>query len=506
MKRIALLMCAVMALALPAAAQDDELPISEGYVFKWENEIIFPMGVRFRLTLSSPVESLREVTLTIEASGSEPVTVEIDLEEPAATGPGFTEVDYVWAAPDNAPLRVFSDEGVIYEWNAVDNAGATARVRDALVFQDERINWAEDEDPLGHLDLIVVADGPSPRQIRQSVMLAYNLISANTGRTPAFDILLYPADLDPSGCVMIENEETGEEERVAVGPVSSVRLPCDPQRAAEIIAASGLELVRSDGTTAAGAQTALVNFLARQFYEPFWGEADVPDWFLSGLATFYQPASKTTLMLSVRDAARIDSLLTLADMAVERKADLLWRAQSFAMVLYIADQIGVDGLFDLARALADSASFQAAYEAATGQALNALLPNLRRWVFTGAADSAFNYHPYLADTPTPLPSMTNTPFPPTATDTPPPTETATITPSVTGVLSATPSRTPTLTRTPTPAPATVTPRPVGSLFTPTPVPVSVLESPVNRVGIIAVLLILLAIIVLIYWVLNRRRL
>jgi hypothetical protein len=504
MKRIALLICAVLLMNLPAAAQEDELPISEGDVYKWENEFFFPMGVRFRLTVSHPVESLSSVTLRIEAAGFEPEVIEIDLEEPVATGPSFTEVDYLWAAPAGA-LRLFSDDAVIYEWNAVVTGGEIARVRDALVFTDDRLNWIQDEDPQGRLDLTVSADGPSPRQIRQSVMMPYNLMSANTNRSPSFNILMYPADVDLSGCVMVENEDTGEDERVVVGAISGLKLPCDPERAEALIEASGFELVVSDGTTANGAQSALVRYLARQFYEPFWGEANVPDWFLVGLTWFYQPAPKTPLMLSVRDAARVDGLLSLEQMATERPGDTAWNAQSYAMVLFFADQYGVDGLFDLASAIPTAESFQAAYEATTGQALNTLLPNLRRWVFTSAADRAFNYSPYQADTPTPLPTLTHTPFPPTATDTPPPTATATITPTVTGVLSATPSRTPTLTRTPTPAPPSVTPRPPGSLFTPTPVPVNLLESPVNRVGVISVLLILLAIIVLIYWVLNRRR-
>lgn len=505
MRWFALMVCVVTVLALPAAAKDDDLPVSEGFVYNWDSEVVYPMGARLRLTVSRPVEGLRRVVLTITVSGLEPQIVEIDLEAPLATGPSFTDFEYVWTVQPGAALRIFSEEDVIYEWNATDDAGETARVRDVLLFRDERINWVQDEDPQRRLNLTVSADGPTPRQIRQSVLPPYNLMSANTGRMPAFNILLYPANLDPSGCVMVEDVDSGEDVLVAVGPLSQTRLPCDPQRAAALIAASGLELVRSDGTTTAGAQAALVRYLARRFYEPVWGNTDVPDWFLSGLAAFYQPASKTPLMLSVRDAARVDNLLPLVDMATEHTGDRLWNAQSFAMVLYIADLIGVQGLFDLARGLADAESFQSAYEAVTGQSLNALLPNLRRWVFTREADSAFNYTPYQPETPTPLPSSTHTPFPPTATITPTITATATITPSVTGVLSATPSRTPTLTPTLTPAPPTVTPRPPDSLFTPTPVPSSILDNPVNRVGIMSVLLILLAIIILIYWITNRRR-
>jgi hypothetical protein len=501
MKWFALLICAAMILVQPIAAQEDDLPISEGYIFNFENEIIYPMGVRFKIILSRPPEGLRGVTLRVEANGLEPETFEVEWDEPISSSPSHTELAYVWTAPENAPLRLFSDEDIIFEWNSVDDAGLTARARDVVMFRDERVNWVQDEDPLGHLNLTASVDGPSARQIRQNVLLPYNLMSANAGSTPTFNILLYPADIDPSGCVMVRDEDTGEDVLAAVGPVSGEWIPCDPQRAAAIIAASGFELVQIDG--AAGAQGALVRFLTPRFYEPLWGGADVPDWFLTGLTWFYQPASKTVLMLSVRDAARVDGLLPLDAMATEQ-TDTLYNAQSFAMVLYIADQIGVDGLFGLASAIPNAESFPAAYEAAMGRTLNALLPNLRQWVFTSQADSAFNYTPYLADTPTPLPSPTHTLVPPTATDTAQPTATVTVTPSVTGVLSPT-TRTPPPTLTFTPAPATVTPRPAGSLSTPTPVPVNVLESPVNRVGVIAILLIVLAIIVLIYWLVSRRR-
>lgn len=496
------LLIGVVLLALPAAAQEEELPLSEGFIFNWETEIIYPMGVRFWVMWSRPPEGLRGVTLTVEVDGYEPETIEVDWDEPISSGPSHVELAYVWAAPDNAALRLFSDEEITFEWNAVDDAGLTGRVRDVVMFRDQRVNWVQNDDPLGRINLTVSADGPSPRQIRQNVLLPYNLMSANVGAVPQFNILLYPADTDPSGCTIIQDEKTGGEVLAAVGPVSGDWLPCDPQRSAAIIAASGLEVVQTGSS--GGAQAALVRFLTERFYEPFWGEADVPDWFLNGLAWFYQPASKTMLMLSVRDAARVERLLPLEQMAAAQN-ETLWNAQSFAMVLYIADQIGVDGLFELASAVRSAESFTAAYAAATGQPLSALLPNLRQWVFTREADSAFNYTPYQPETPTPLPSLTNTPFPPTATDTPPPTATMTVTPSVTGVLSPTPSRTPTATVTLTPAPPTVTPRPAGSLFTPTPVPVNLLENPVNRVGVISVLLMVLAIIILVYWLISRRR-
>lgn len=504
-KSWAVLLVSALLVAGGVVYGQNELPVAEGFVFKWGNENIFPSGVRFFITLSRPADDLEEVTLTIETGDQEPFTQEIDLASPVASGPSFTDLDYVWIFPDDSTLRLFSDEDAVFEWRARDAIGQTARVRDRLLFKDDRVEWVRSEDPSRHIHLTVSASGPSPDQIRQSTLHSYDLMSANTGAAPEFDILLYPPDVNPTGCEQVQDAETGEAMLAARGPVSGITLPCDPDRSRRLFEISGLDVLQSDGTTIAGAQSALVRFLTRQFYGTVWGEADVPDWFLSGLTQFYQPASKAHQLLPVQNAARTDRLLPLREMAVERPDDSLWQAQSYAMVLYIAGHAGVNGLFDLATDLANATSFQAAYEAKMGQMLDALLPNLRRWVFSSTAASAFDYTPYQPETPTPVPSRTRTPFPPTATRTATATATITLTPSVTGVLSPTPTDTPTITRTATPLPPTVTPRPPGSLFTPTPVPAAgLLDDPTTRLGVIVVLLILLAIVGLAYLIVIRR--
>lgn len=507
MKRILLLLGGLLLLVVPAAAQE-ELPAVEGYIFKWETENIYPMGAHFRLTLSRPVESLREVTFTAAVNGQEVETVTIDLDEPIAVGPFSTEYDYVWAFPADAGIQLLNDESVIFEWRAVDDAGETASVRDVLIVRDERVAWLTDDDPQNRLDLTVAASGPSLTAIRQSVLLPYNLMSSNRQVSPRFNVLLYGADLDPSGCEMIQDEETGADVLAAVSPVSGAWLPCQPGRASALVAASGYDLVQSDGTLVNGAQAALVRLMIERFYESLWNSSRMPAWFAEGLTLFYQPATKAPLLLAVRDAARVNGLQSLSALATAQPDDRLWQAQSYALVLYMADQLGVRGLFDLANALEGADSFEAAYETVTGQALDALLPNLRLWVFTERAADAFNYTPYLAETPTPTPSPSRTPVPPTPTPTASATSTPTVTPTVTGVMSLTPTSTPTLTRTSTPRPATVTPRPAGSLFTPTPPPtpgpLAVLENPVNRLGIIAMLFIVLAVLALVYWLMSRR--
>ena len=509
MKRLFLLFVILVAHSFVFAQESDEptdeLPVVEGFIFKWENEILFPEGVRFRLTVSRIVDDLTSSSLTIEPAGLNAIQVEMDLEEPVVTGPNFTEFAFVWPFPDGFAPQMFQDDEIFFEWRAEDLQGETAFVRDALLFTDPRVEWVTGEDAQGVLNVTVPAGEITPSRIQQSIRQPYNLMAANTGQSPAFDLILYWSDLDPTGCELVEDEDTGEGALMVRGPRDDSRLPCDPAQSAAVFATSDLSMVQSRGTSLNSAQAALVEFLVPQFYLPIWEEADVPDWFLSGLTQFYLPTNKASLLTPVRNAGRNNRLYTLDDLNTEEDRGDEWQAQSFAMVLYMADQIGVEAFFELANDVGSASSFAAAYEQASGQDIQTLLPNLQRWIFTDAAASAFNYTPYMAETPVPTETRTPSPFPPTATNTATVTSPPTLTPSVTGVLSPTPTLTRTATRTPTPPPATVTPRPASSLFTPTVTPVpGVLENPVNRLGAIAVLLILAAIVGLVYVILGRR--
>jgi hypothetical protein len=126
------------------------------------------------------------------------------------------------------------------------------------------------------------------------------------------------------------------------------------------------------------------------------------------LAEFYLPTLRTSLLETARRASRNNLLFTLDEMNTLPDEQLeLWRAQSYGMVLYIAQQIGVQNLFELAR---DSATFTTAYETAMGQPLTRLTGNWERWIFTNAAENAYAYNPHMAVTATP--TMTPTPTEP----------------------------------------------------------------------------------------------
>ncbi len=494
--RIIAILLAVCAFAQPMLAQEEtEEAFSEGFIFKWDSEVIFPMGIRFTASFLRPVAEISSINLTIQLEGEAAITETVPLDEPVSEGDNFTDIAFIWEIPPDRLPRLFRD--INFEWEAVDNNGDRTIARDSLVFSDQRVEWEQSEDAAGFIDLTVRADGASPAQIRQSVLLAYNLISAKVGRVQPLNILLYEADLPASGCTRDANNDL-----IATGPISATTLLCDPLRAASIFQRSGFDWVQVTRSGATGNTAgALIGLFTQRFYESAWLDKDVPDWFKIGLAQFYAPSSKSMLLNSVRSAARNDTSYSFDEMAVEKAGDALWQAQSYAMVVYIADRIGVDSLFQLAN-IRDAESFSEAYQTSVGQVASALLPNLSRWIFTSGAESAFTYTPYQPATSTPTLTATSTP---TTTATATLTETPTLTPSVTGVLSATPTLTRTPSRTPTPLPPSVTPRPANSLFTPTPIPPpSVLDDPVTQQGVLAILLIALAAVGLVYLIMRRR--
>lgn len=462
---------------------------SEGFVFKWSADSIFPEGIRFFIALQRPVEQIERLTLTIRLVGGTAVTVDVPFDEPVAQGEDFADIQYLWEFSADQFARFL--EGVEYEWLAVDSAGEQARVQDGLVFSDERTLWTTQVDPQGQIDLTLPLGGLSASAVRGSVLDVYGLLAANTGRTQPLNVVLYDADLPGSGCVPAEDESL-----IAISPVSQVSLPCDPTSAATLLQASGYDLVQSDGTNVSSAQSALIAYLVPKFYEPTW--QDVPQWFVYGLTQFYHPASKQPFFGPVRNAARLNSLLSWGVMENPESAPAeLWRAQSYAMVLNIADSIGISGLYMLANDLDNAASFAEAYRNAVGQPLDTLIPAVQRWIFTNEAVGAFNLTAYQSVTATP-----------TATPTATATRTPTAPPSATVEPSETPTNTPTRTRVPPTLTPTVTPRAASSLFTATPTPVpsplAVLSDPGVQSGILSILLIALVIVVLLYFIQRRR--
>ncbi|MCB9451427.1 MAG: hypothetical protein H6672_08295 [Anaerolineaceae bacterium] len=494
-----LILLVLLLAAAPAAAQNTPQP-EQGYILGWSQESLFPQAIRFTLTTNLPAAQLTTAMLTIQPAGQGALLINVPLDDTTIqTAEPFSEIAYIWELPADTPPVLFQD--ITLGWDVTTTSGELARVTDTFTFTDERATWRRYDDPLGVLNLVmpISAAFPDPasgesdmlRKLRGDLQSVYALLSANTDRVPALTVMVYNDGFDP-GCTL-DNEGNP----VAVAPGSKVSVPCNADRTNAIFATSGLDVVTA-GPSLIETRTALIDYLVERFYGPTWGDTAIPAWFRSGLTQFYQPGYKGMLLPPLQAASRSNHLYTLDEMAQSPVAGAdvaLWEAQSYGMVLVIADQMSVPRLYRLARDAGSAASFADAYQAAAGQPLEALLPGFSRWLFTAAGADAFTFTAYLPTTPTPTPTATAT-----HTLTPTPSDTATLTPTVT--ITGTLSPTPFPSSTPTPVPATltpsVTPRPAGSLRTPTatPIPeVPPLSQPVPALGVLAVGLIAVAFII-----------
>ncbi len=481
----------------------------QAFIQQWSQEVIFPSAVRFTLTIALPPDQVSAATLIIKPDSRPTITIPLDLGSTVVVGGEITGLAYVWQLPsDNLPL-LFKD--ITFDWQVTSQSSQSAKIEDKFTFTDQRVNWLRDLPISGNIKLTL----PNGSTATTNPLAAYtrtglddlntnlkqvaDLLSANLSGNSAFNLLIY----DTTKLPICTKNAKGES--VAVGSNSNTEVPCVPTTADQIFASSGYNVLQLKSSTLSDVQTAVSNYIVSQSYAQKWAGKNVPEWFQAGIIDFYSPALKVELSAPILSAARSNSLLPLDVMAQaptdKINADI-WRAQSYGLVVYIASQISVDGLYKLANNAGTTTSFDEAYQAALGKPIATLLDNFRQWLFTSAALDAFTFTPYQAATPSPTPSRTLTS---TKTPTPTPTATSTLTPTVTGVLSLTPlpSRTPT--RTPTIAPATNTPRPAGSLSTPLPPLEKIATNSNLNIGIIILLIGILIVAVAAFILFRPRR-
>ncbi len=484
---------------VPVTSTEPPSQVIPEFVYAHSVELGFPEAIAFKIVLDRPIDMLASVVLTVDPPNSEPVDFVLTPLRDVISPPDarYTELLYVWNVPHDNPPPVFGN--ILYRWQVVTTRDEVANFVDTVYFTDPRTEWRFDTDPDGVLDLALPQGAPEPSTIRNLVRDIYALMSENTGQTMRFNLILFNEELLP-GCTIFN----GQPVVLGVSFGEGARIPCDLDFGRAIYERSGYEIVEYNTKRQ---RTSIQKNIARHMFEHLYASLlqneAVPAWFIEGLFQFYLPDYKFDRVQIIQQAARTNLLFDLTQPAPAPTDDRfdLWYAQSYGLVLFMADQIGVSSLFDFANSLSSADDFASAYESAVGTPLSALLPAFETWIFTDEALYTFGFTPYMPDTPTPTQTRTPTPFPPT--DTPFPTSTPTFTPSptVTGFHTATPLPTLTPSNTPRPATATNTPRPPDSLRTPTlppAVPEVQAESPVSPALIVLIGAIFAALGVLTY--------
>ncbi len=454
--RSVLMLLLMLLLSVPtASAQEDDDDLS-AYLQNYDVLLLYPEAIWSDFVLLRPASDFSGAIMTLTQQTGFSQTVTVDIAAIAEVTAPYTDFEHVWPIPLDNPPRLY--ELMTVRWDFIRTDGTIDSLAVSLRFEDTRALWLTDSTENVRL---ASPDRLNPSSIRADVERMYSLMQARSGQSGQIGLALYDSGLPADPCA---RDASGAPVVQAQGIVRSVTLPCDADKARTLHAASGYAIVQVDYLTYSSALEAVSRALVDRLYAPLWGEADVPAWFRYGLGVFYAPTDKSAYLDEARRATRTGGLvLTYDQVPTDPLKRATWQAQSYGMVLYMAEQIGVDGLFELAASLG-TRSLEAAYQRAANAPLAGVFPAWRDWIFSQAARTAYTFTPYLDVTPTPTATLSPTPFPSTLTPTPTPTLTASVTPTVTGVLSPTPRPSDIPSATPTP---TFTPRAVGS-FTLTP--------------------------------------
>jgi len=487
----------VMIPILQAQDATPEPTLTSSDLYDWSHTLYFPQRVDFTLLAKRRESEISTLQLTINYNGADPITQTLESVIATSTRRG-TVYSYSWQIPSNPPPPLFST--LRYRWDITTTDGREVVASNSFIYEDTRIRWAQSGDlesrvDVYHPDNMINIAG----DIRTGIREPYDLLLANKDDKPTYKLLIYPEDT-PVGC---DRNEEGDPIITIPSDGEPEEVPCDLDLANRIFE-QGNFLVFNNSSEAS-IQQSLIELLVEAYYTEQWGSTDVPDWFLRGLQRFYDPRPDTEALTIAQQRSRSDDLLSLNELATEPTDDTLydiWDAQSTGLVIYLADTIGVDALFNLANSLGnldEDETFAEAYKDIVGEDFDLLLLSWQDWLFRSSTADDYEYHPYLPDTATPTVT-------PTATNTP----TVTFTPSITPDVTSTPR--PTITRRP-PTPS-VTPLPAQSFSVqptdvpPTPIPQEPQQGFVADDGLMQRLAIgggvILLLLVVLFFVLRQR--
>ncbi len=448
MRAVLLAVGLCLCLVSRTAAQSTATPTA--FITGAQATILFPQAIRFTVATNLPAGGIRSAQLTL--AGSNPyATLDVDVAqaERAAKAPGTLVV--VWTISTAPAPTLF--EIIHANWTLTAADGRQQTILNDVQLVDPRADWTASSDSSGKFNLIAPKSVGDLNAVLRAVQVVYHQFFSAETPASTFTWVVYPPTVPP-GCSI---DQSGQS--VAVDKTTGAAIACDPAHAQAFFAAHGYRPVSADFGTGAAAIDAISADLVDARFGARWNAASAPDWFRAGFSAFFTPSHKTALLAPALTAARAQQMVPLDRLENTTQRDEVWRAESYALVLYLAGRTGVDGLMRLANGIGPAAPFQSSLEAALGQPLAALVPTVQRWLLTDAAVNAFNYVPYGPATATPAPTAS-----PSATATTPPTATATPRPS------RTPEPTVRPTWTPIPPTPSVTPRPANSLALWTPVP------------------------------------
>jgi hypothetical protein len=446
-------------------AQDETTtptPENTGIMSGIEVRVWFPAVLEFNANIAARPEEIESSQIRLFQTGGYEYTVPIDVESTfslRAIDTGRVSV----LVPLDSENRPRPFEPLNYRWSVTGTDGEVSEARGEVLFQTPDFEWRSAGDPpLGFTSYGDLGIGV----LRDELLRVYDRLALDTRETPSFRFVVYR--FGDVSCDTSTDTPTIP---------NSPGVPCSIEDLRDYYAANGLIFFQPSGVGFEVTQNELTTELVSAFYAPSWS-VEVPAWFERGLGQLYRPTGNYPALVTGQGASANNALFSLETLATPLPLDadpnqrVLWDAESYLLVLYLADTYGADAPFRLASELEDAESFEAAFEAVTdGATVTDVYRRWEVWLSSGQAESAALWHPYLATTPTVTPTSTNTSIPPTRTPTLTPT--ITLTPTSTSLIDRLPTVPPTASMSPTvqiSLTPSVTALPAGSLMNPTPTP------------------------------------
>jgi len=419
-------------------------------------ELLYPMLVRFNLSLRLPITDVKSMRLKIWQSGAFDQTFDIPYAQWRGASADTTTADFGWPLTvTNAPNPF---QTMRFQWEIVTARGTVQSKQIEFEFSDKAHQWISVEN--APLMFFWYSSGLNMRFASEAVLRAYTLLKANTGFERTYKFVIY----EP-GATVCETDPKRPGQGVLTSKRDGTIFPCDPQNMLRIYGARGYTVIERTTSLLEQLQDDIIAVMVRDALAGQFAKNKPPEWFVSGLTQTYKLLGRPNALLLARDIARRDPLLVpdalvatpdgrVAAFSIRYRE---WQAQTFMFTLYLSAKYGAQTPFTLARDFAGSGDFAKALAGVTnGATLADLFSDYQTWLLTSDADLAIRWNPYLL-TPTATITPTETLYPSFTPFTPTITETPTEFPSVT----------PRPTITPTRVPPTNTARPPGSLETAT---------------------------------------
>lgn len=440
----------------PSPIPTSDRPNVADFVLDWDDAVLYPQGLYFYLWLNVPLSEINSLRLLINVEGETvPRVINDDMIREHLNDENFrATVRLLWTFPlDNPPPLQAS---ISYEWRIELNDTQTATVPSIMNYQNLSGRWVTEA--INNQASVIYPEA-APHNLRQRLSEQYDLLSANTNQRPRFNFIISPNTMPIDPC------QVQDEIRID----AQIALPCDDSVIEAILQADDYTLITGDNVNEAIANAFRTS--TQIFYQDIWENQAIPDWFTYGMHAIYQSANYQSELQLTRQQERINRLKTLEQLENINDDDAIAQAQAVMMTLYIADQFGLDVVYNLAGSDSiEDETFAQRYERITDSPFERLIPAMNNWLYASHTQTIIALNLYGEATATATPSLIPTDFPSTITPTPTLTATPTSTPTqtptatLTGTLTTTPLPSVTPSITPTPAPPTITPLPADYVF------------------------------------------